>query len=67
MYDRSIIAVLETAIDRYPYCAVCGAQNDIRADDAGFILECGSAQDDRGLVSRVLFALLPHDRRRVLP
>jgi hypothetical protein len=65
-YDRSLLTVLETELDRNPSCYVCGRRNEIRAEGDLLILECGASSDSRGLLARALYAILPHERMRIV-
>jgi hypothetical protein len=66
-YDRSLLYVLESELDRNPTCYVCGARNEIRARGDSLVLECGASDDPRGLLARALYAILPHDRMTIIP
>jgi hypothetical protein len=66
-YDRSLLYVIESELDRNPTCYVCGTRNEIRARGDSLILECGASDDPRGLLARALYAILPHDRTTIIP
>jgi len=59
-YDRSIIPVLEAALDRNPFCSTCGTRTRIRQDGTRLLLECGADAASQGLVGRFLAWVVPH-------
>jgi hypothetical protein len=61
-YDRSAISVIESALDRYPFCRSCGANTTIRSDGERVLVECEAASKPRSPIGRLLFALFPHER-----
>ena len=65
-YDRSLLTVIETELDRNPSCYVCGTRNEIRAEGDRLILECGASGDTRGFLARALYAILPHERMTII-
>ena len=65
-YDRSAISIIETALDRNPFCRSCGAYTTVRTDGDRVLVECGAASEPRGVFGRLLFALFPHERLVVI-
>jgi hypothetical protein len=65
-YDRSVVSVIEAAIDANPYCAVCGAPNVVRTEGTNVLLRCAGAETPRSAFGRLVYALLPHERAVVV-
>ena len=61
-YDRSAISLIETALDKNPFCRSCGAYTTIRTEGDRVLVECGAAGEPRTAIGRLLFALFPHER-----
>lgn len=65
-YDRSAISIIEAALDRNPFCRACGASTTVRADGRRVLVQCGAADEPRGALGRLLYALVPHERLVVI-
>jgi hypothetical protein len=64
-HSHSLVTLIETAIDRNPFCA-CGAPMTPVEHDGELWLECTTHDEARtGLVARIS-ALFSHDRRLLL-
>lgn len=67
MFDRAkIIRIVEDALDTDPYCPVCGQHTGIRDVGGTLYLSCPAADAPRGVVGRLMSALLAHTNRPIL-
>ncbi len=66
-YDHSIVAVIEAAHARSPYCRACGSHTTVRSEGERVLIECGAAEEPRGRFGRFLYQLGAHERVQVLP
>ena len=66
MFDRvRALELIESAIDRDPFCPVCGSPTTITDEAGHIVLEC-SAAEPTSLLGRVSAALMPHLRREIV-
>jgi hypothetical protein len=67
MFDRSgAIRVIEDALDRDPFCAVCDRQTTVRDDDGILYVSCPAATPGDGILSRLSAAVFPHTDRLIV-
>ena len=65
-FDRSAISIIEGALDRNPFCRVCGAYNTVSSDGDRVVVACGAADQPRSALGRLFYALPPHERLVVI-
>jgi len=68
MYDRSIIDVVDNAIDRHRHCSACGAPNMVLAEDSDelFVVCSKIVGTPSGRLARLSAIIFPHDRLAIL-
>ena len=61
MFDRAgAIRVIEDAMDREPFCGVCGHPTTVREVDGVLYLSCPAATPGDGILARLSAAFLAH-------
>lgn len=68
MYDRSIIDLVDSAIDRHRNCSACGAPNMVLAEESDelFVVCSTLVGKPSGRLAWLSGVLLPHDHLSIL-
>jgi len=67
MENRSIVDVVDNALDHRRSCSSCGAPTMVRTEGNRLFIVCSSGvKPRRDLLGRLLAILVPHDRVAIL-
>jgi hypothetical protein len=67
MFDNArLLDLIERALDRDPYCPICGAPTAIEDDHGRLLLVCSATMAPKTVLGRLSAAILPHERRLVV-
>ena len=68
MYDRSIVDLVDNAIDRRRLCTACGTPNSVITEDGALYVVCSKLSgESSGRLAWLSALLFPHDRVQILP